>query len=32
LGQRLNKWLLRLTGWRGIKLVAAINRFRWTKL
>jgi glycosyltransferase involved in cell wall biosynthesis len=26
--QRLNKWLLRLTGWRGIKLVAAVNRLR----
>jgi hypothetical protein len=28
LRQRLNKWLLRLTGWRGIKLVAAVNRLR----
>jgi glycosyltransferase involved in cell wall biosynthesis len=26
--QRLNKWMLRLTGWRGIKLVAAVNRLR----
>jgi hypothetical protein len=26
--QRLYKWLLRLTGWRGIKLVAAVIRIR----
>lgn len=28
LRQRINKWLLRLTGWRGIKIVAAVNRLR----
>jgi glycosyltransferase involved in cell wall biosynthesis len=28
LRQRLNKWLLRLTGWRGIRIVAAVNRLR----
>lgn len=26
--QRLTKWLLRLTGWRGIRLAAAVNRLR----